>query len=217
MNQEDGITSYSGSAATVVSLCLGALGIMLGAYGLVLFFTYIPVMLQPLVDVPNITSLKFLSAVAAPFRPMPTLARFVIMLVTLAVFAGFLSAGSRSLRNLNAVAGSLVVVVLPYAYAGVVFLVTVVLGIRWTMETYLLGRILFSIGLAVPVYVVVAFGLKVLKLRFLLAFAYAVACIPAQAIILLTIFQFIPPTLWLAIGGILLLGLNLFIYQSSMK
>lgn len=189
----------------------------MGVYGLVLFFTHIQTVLQPGVDLPDITSLKFMTSLATPFKPMPVLARFVIMLVTLAFFTGFLSAGSRSLRNINAVAGSLVALFLPYAYAGVVFFATVVFGIRWTSETHLLGRILFSIGILIPVYMVVAFGLKGERLKFLLAFAYGAVSIPAQAMILLIIFQFIPSLLWVVIGGVLLLGLNLFIYRSSMQ
>lgn len=200
---------YSIRGGTIIGFILEAAAFALGIWGLMLLWQNYKI----LVDAPGtiVPTFRFAETIAG----LPVLARFVIFLLLVAAFTLIMAYMSRQFRRINRVLGALMAALSAYAYAGTVFLCSMVSGIRWPTEVAILGKFFFAIGLLIALFFVVVVGVRSERLRFLIAILFGVLSIPAQLVILFLIFRpgRMSNTL-LIVGGLVLLVVDILVYYS---
>jgi hypothetical protein len=205
-----------------IGFFLEAVAFAAGTYGLILFFTFFDVLRYnrlKLYDALNSPPVfKLASIMGQPFTGLHARFRFLLYIVPVALFALILGYVNGQIRKINRTSGAVVASLSAYVFAGAAFLCSLVFGVQWMKEIHLVGRIFVSIGLLLALFLVVTAGVRTEKRRFLAALLFAVITLPAQFILLLPLYQFIPSNvLVLMIVGLAALGVNLLIYTFALK
>jgi len=202
--------------------CVGyefqAIAFIIGTYGLVLWFTLYNKLRFTTLKLANPGDLGLAGAISGPFTGMSIFLRFVFFIVAVGLFAFILAAMAREIRRLQRTISAIVSALSIYVFAGICFLAALVFHVQWMVEVHIIGRSMIAVAMMVALYLIVAVGVKTERSRFLLAILFAVVTIPAQFILLLPVFQFVPTTWWVILAGLVAaLGINLLIFNTSMK
>lgn len=205
-----------------IGFFLEALAFAASTYGLILFFTFFDVLRHnrlKFYDASNFPSVfKLASVMGQPFTDLHARFRFLLYIAAMGLFALILGYVNSEIRRINRTSGAIVASVSAYVFAGAAFLCSVVFGVQWMVEIHLVGRIFVSIGLLLALFLIVTAGVKTEKRQFLVSLLFAVVTLPAQFVLLLPIYQFIPSNiLVLIIVGLAALGVNLLIYIAAIK
>jgi hypothetical protein len=205
-----------------IGFFLEAVAFAAGTYGLILFFTFFDVLRHnrlKLYDALNSPPVfKLASVMGQPFSDLHARFRFLLYIVPVGLFALILGYVNGQIRRINRTSAAIVASLSAYVFAGSAFLCSVIFGVQWMVEIHLVGRIFVSIGLLLAFFLIVTAGVKVEKRRFLVALLFAVITLPAQFILLLPLYQFIPwNVIVLMIIGLAALGVNLLIYTFALK
>ncbi|MBD3287135.1 hypothetical protein GF359_10670 [candidate division WOR-3 bacterium] len=195
-----------------------AIGFILGIYGLVLWFSLFDNLRYTTLKLCNASDFGLAGTASGSFADVSIFLRFIFFIVAVGLFAFILAAMVREIRRLQRTVSAIVSAASMYVFAGVVFLAALVFNVQWMVEVHLVGRIMISVAMMVALYLIVVAGVKTERSRFILALLFAVIAVPAQFILLLPVFQFVPTTWWvILIALVAALGVNLLIFTASMK
>ncbi|MBN2379012.1 hypothetical protein JXM67_04340 [candidate division WOR-3 bacterium] len=194
------------------------IGFVLGAYGLVLWFSLYDELRFNKLKLCSPSDLGLAGTVSVPFAGISIFLRFIFFIVAVGLFAFILAAMAREIRRLQRTVSAIISALSIYVFAGICFLAALVFNVQWMVEVHLVGRIMISLAMMVALYLIVVAGVKTERSRFLLALLFAIVAIPAQFILLLPAYQFVPVTWWvIVIGLVVALGINLLIFTASMR
>jgi hypothetical protein len=205
-----------------IGFFLEAVAFAAGVYGLILFFTFFDVLRHnrlKLYDASNFPSVfKPASIMGQPFASFHARFRFLLYLVPIVLLALILGCMNNEIRRINRTSSAIVAAFSAYIFAGSAFLCSLVFRIQWMVEIHLVGRIFVSIGLLLAFFLIVTAGVKQEKRRFLVALLFALISLPAQFILLLPLYQFIPSNILVLTGvGLAALGVSVLVYIAAIK
>lgn len=158
--------------------------LVLGGYGVVLALLNLDTLAsKPGAIVETLT-------VAQGIAGWPVLPRFLMFILILATFTLPLVLVGLEYRRINRVLGGVMSAVNCWVFGGIVYLGTMISGIRWTADIHFIGNILFGLGFIILMFAVTGVGLRARKLRELWAIVFALLALPVELMFILLVFVF---------------------------